>query len=57
MDKKMKKELSRLENRTIARFCEHLETTRQDTPRLIADSKRMIGWIFQDVRDIFGGEQ
>ncbi|MDD2241373.1 MAG: hypothetical protein PHI93_12060 [Kiritimatiellae bacterium] len=36
--------------RQTARFLDHLEATRQTTPRLEADIKRVFGFVFSDVK-------
>ena len=36
--------------RQTARFLDHLEATRQSTPRLETDIKRVFGFIFSDVK-------
>jgi predicted aldo/keto reductase-like oxidoreductase len=36
--------------RQTARFLDHLEATRQSTPRLETDVKRLFGFVFSDIK-------
>lgn len=36
--------------RQTARFLDHLKATRQTTPRLEADIKRVFGFVFSDIK-------
>lgn len=36
--------------RQTARFLDHLEATRQSTPRLETDIKRVFGFVFSDIK-------
>ncbi len=42
--------LDRICKRQTARFLDHLEATRQSTPRLEADIKRVFGFVFSDIK-------
>lgn len=42
--------LDRICKRQQARFLDHLRDTRQSTPRLEADIKRVFGFVFSDVK-------